>query len=83
MYYVTACSDVNCYTLSSMKATNKSNVHLKQLHLNLNMLKFASVFHFQGAEFKGFEVQDENSSAPVRAGRNACKRKCVFRCKLS
>ncbi len=53
------------------------------LHLKLNVLKLASVFHFQGAEFKGFDVQDENSSAPVRAGRSACKRKCVFRCKLS
>ncbi len=35
VYYVTACSDMNCYTLSSMKATNKSNVHLKHVTLKI------------------------------------------------
>ncbi|KAL1261083.1 hypothetical protein QQF64_008910 [Cirrhinus molitorella] len=60
-------------------ALNEDQSHLRLLGLEesykgLGEAGYSSSGSEEGAEFKGFEVQDENSSAPVRAGRNACKR---------
>ncbi|XP_043114866.1 LOW QUALITY PROTEIN: histone-lysine N-methyltransferase 2B [Puntigrus tetrazona] len=60
-------------------ALNEDQSHLRLLGLeasykSLGEAGYSSSGSEEGAEFKGFEVQDENSSAPVRSGRNACKR---------
>uniref|UniRef100_A0A672M8J6 [histone H3]-lysine(4) N-methyltransferase n=1 Tax=Sinocyclocheilus grahami TaxID=75366 RepID=A0A672M8J6_SINGR len=60
-------------------ALNEDQSHLRLLGLeesykSLGEAGYSSSGSEEGAEFKGFEVQDENSSAPVRAGRKSCKR---------
>uniref|UniRef100_A0A9J8CCC1 [histone H3]-lysine(4) N-methyltransferase n=1 Tax=Cyprinus carpio carpio TaxID=630221 RepID=A0A9J8CCC1_CYPCA len=60
-------------------ALNDDQSHLRLLGLeasykSMGEAGYSSSGSEEGAEFKGFEVQDENSSVPVRAGRNACKR---------
>ncbi|XP_016325854.1 histone-lysine N-methyltransferase 2B-like [Sinocyclocheilus anshuiensis] len=60
-------------------APNEDQSHLRLLGLeasykSLGEAGYSSSGSEEGAEFKGFEVQDENSSTLVRAGRNACKR---------
>ncbi|XP_048016800.1 uncharacterized protein LOC125248739 [Megalobrama amblycephala] len=60
-------------------ALNEDQSHLRLLGLeasykSLGEAGYSSSGSEEGAEFKGFEVQNENVSAPVRAGRNPCKR---------
>ncbi|XP_052472362.1 histone-lysine N-methyltransferase 2B [Carassius gibelio] len=60
-------------------ALNEDQSHLCLLGLEASYKSlveagYSSSGSEEGAEFKGFEVEDENSSAPVHAGRNACKR---------
>ncbi|XP_052433256.1 histone-lysine N-methyltransferase 2A [Carassius gibelio] len=60
-------------------ALNEDQSHLRLLGLeesykSLEEAGYSSSGSEEGAEFKGFDVHDENSSTLVRAGRNACKR---------
>uniref|UniRef100_A0A9J8C5J5 [histone H3]-lysine(4) N-methyltransferase n=1 Tax=Cyprinus carpio carpio TaxID=630221 RepID=A0A9J8C5J5_CYPCA len=60
-------------------ALNEDQSHLCLLGLEASYKSlveagYSSSGSEEGAEFKGFEPEDENSSAPVPTGRNACTR---------